>query len=263
MTETDPFGRSKDDDPLAEMGWSTSGIAKPHEGPADVFDPERPDRAAQRRARRAAEQATRPGIPGQQRRNRLGCAFAVAVVMFIAATAAVVGSLALDAGVVTDGEGVTPTVVEEPAAPDDGGRAPRGLEQASLLRRGNLVPALRRLRRITRSSRVNLIRIDAQSVIVTVPVDGERTRVARATWNGEGEVLSTSPGGGGGASFTWSRIDPSAPQRIVRAATRGREARAFDHLVLIDASGLRWSAFLKGGGTFSAVPDGSAVSRAG
>ena len=98
---------------------------------------------------------------------------------------------------------------------------------------------------------------------MTVPVGGDRSRVARATWNGGGEVLSTSPGGGGGTSFAWSRIDPSAPQRVVRAATRGRGARAIDYLVMTDASGLRWSAFLKGGGTFSAAPDGSAVSRVG
>lgn len=255
MAETDPFGRSRDDDPLAEMGWSTSGIAKPHEGPADVADPERADHAAQRHARRPPA--------GQRRRGAAGCAVAVVVVGLVFAVGILLAALGVESADVDEGGGVTSTVVEEPADPGEGERAPRGLEQASLLRRGNLAPALRRLRRMTKSARVTLIRIDAQSIYVTVPVGGERTRVARATWDGEGDVLSTSSAGSGGTGFAWSRIDPAAPQRIVRAATRGRTPRALDYLVLTSTAPLRWSAFLKGGGTFSAAPDGSAVSRIG
>jgi hypothetical protein len=148
--------------------------------------------------------------------------------------------------------------------PRKAARPPQGLQRASLLRRGNLAPALARLKRMTGSSRVQLVRLDAQRIIVTVALGGSRTRLAQATWDGQATVLSTSPSGATGRTFTWSQINASAPNRIVRAATRGRGAKAFDYVVLIDAAGLRWSAFLKNGrGTFQAQPDGSGVIKVG
>ena len=130
-----------------------------------------------------------------------------------------------------------------------------------MLRRGNLSPAIDRLRQLTKSSRVRLIRIDARNVIVQTALSGGRTRLAQANWKGEASVLSTSPGGGG-TSFSWSQINLSAPNRVVRAATRGRRPSTFDYIVLIDAAGLRWSAFLKNNrGTFQANLDGTGVRK--
>jgi hypothetical protein len=288
MADTDPFGRVKGEDPLKDMGWAAGETAAAHTVPTEVTSAEAPDAAVRRQAGELPSGAAPSGVPGRRRRSsNVGCAFSVVVLGFIVAVFAVVVPAAI--------EGIDSADVEETRPADEGGgaqgrdgsdgtggaeerdgsegdeerparpaRPPRGLERASLLRRGNLAPALRRLRRLTKSSRVDLIRIDAQSIVVTVPLSGGRTRLARATWDGEGEVVSTSPGGGGRGSYPWSAIDPSAPNRIVRAATRGRSSSSFDYLVLIDAAGLRWSAFLKrGGGTFSASPDGSAVSRIG
>jgi hypothetical protein len=272
MAEIDPFGRAADEDPIADMGWSTTGVTTMPQA-ADVAAPDRPDHAARRALRTGDHPAPTAGIPGdKRRRGNAGCAFAVVVLGFIVAVSAVVVPTALESvdevrdaiptvpAIPTPAEPSRPSDRERPAKPS---RPPRGLERASLLRRGNLVPALRRLRRATKASRVHLIRIDAETALVTVPVGRDRTRVAQATWDDEANVLSTSPGRGGGTSFTWSQIDASAPNRIVRAATRGRSSRSFDYLVLLDSSGLRWSAFLKGGGIYSAAPDGSAVTRVG
>ena len=111
---------------------------------------------------------------------------------------------------------------------------------------------------------VGTLRIDARSVQVTVLLSGNRMSVARATWDGEPEVITTAEAGGvAGIAFPWSDVDPSAPARIARAATRGRRAEAFDHAVLLEAAGLRWSAFLKDGTQLSALPDGREVTRVG
>ena len=199
----------------------------------------------------------------------IGCgAFVVIVLAVIGAIAAIVIPAVVD--VVDEVEDSIPTIPDNPREP--GGREPgdrkaerppNGLERTSLLRRGNLSPALKRLQRVTKSSQVRLLRVDAQRVVVQTAAPGGGTKLAQATWDGDVQLLSTSPGGGG-TTFPWSRVDPSAPNRIVRAATRGRRAASFDYAVLIDAAGLRWSAFLKGGrGTFQAEPDGRGVNKVG
>jgi hypothetical protein len=297
MDDTDPFGREKDDDPLAEMGWASGGTVKPPEGPADLGTPV-PDAApstpmtsgsplgtgipgqagptAPRQTDFRSQYRPAPsGVSGQRRRRRgprmagIGCgAFFVIALAVIGVIAAIVIPAVVD--VVDTVEDSIPTIPDTPR--DPGGRErgdtkdarpPSGLERTSLLRRGNLSPALQKLKRVTKSSRVRLLRVDAQRVVVQTAAANGGTKLAQATWDGNVQLLSTSPGGGG-TTFPWSRVDPSAPNRIVRATTRGRKASSFDYAVLIDAAGLRWSAFLKtGGGTFQAEPDGSGVHKIG
>ena len=292
MAETDPFGRDKSEDPLAEMGWATTDALPA--GEAEIAAPEPPDRAAGRQQRATAPAPSRRpapgrppqythtrgtmvpgGIPGPRRRSRLGCAFAFVVLLFIGSIGAAVVPAVIDAideveKTIDESSPEVPTPAERDDGPADRRerevkpkRPPSGLSGASMLRRGNLSPALGRLQRLTKTGRVRLIRIDARNVIVQV-ARGGGTVLAQATWDGKTSVLSRSPGGGGGTTFSWSQIDASAPNRVVRAVTRGRKTSSFDYLALIDAAGLRWSAFLKGGGgTFSAAPDGSGVSKVG
>ena len=283
MDESDPFGRDKDEDPLAEMGWSRASTpAAPETGAAEIAPPERADHAARRTA--APPSRHRPfdpkltssgGIPGQgTRASRTGCLFAIVVLAMIGGIGAAAVPAILDAidTVEEEIDKVTPTVPDVPDVGGGGGggggrereaRPPAGLEQRSMLRRGNLAPALRRLERITRSSRVRLVGIDAEKVIVQTAASGGRTRLAQATWQGEASVLSTSPGGNG-TTFSWSQVDASAPNLVARGATRGRRSSSFDYLVLIDAAGLRWSAFLKNGaGTYQAEPDGGGLRKIG
>jgi hypothetical protein len=72
-----------------------------------------------------------------------------------------------------------------------------------------------------------------------------------------GRVISRS-GTAPDRGFPWSRVDPSAPRRIVTAVSKrtGRRAASFDYVVLIDTVGLGWAAFFKGGKGFTATPDG-------
>lgn len=275
MAETDPFGRPKSEDPLAEMGWESTPSAS---ATPEVAPPEAPDRAAQgprvppppSRYRPTARGASSGGVPGRGIR-RMGCVFALVVLGIIGGISALVIPAIIGAvdEVEKSIDDATPSIPEDTPGErrregrERSAKPPNGLGAKSMLRRGNLAPAIRKLQRVTKSSRVRLIRIDARNVIVQAALPGGRTRLAQATWRGDASVLSTSTGGGG-TTFAWSQIDPSAPNRIARAATRGRSSSNFDYLVLIDAAGLRWSAFLKNGrGTFQAQPDGSNVSKVG
>jgi hypothetical protein len=275
MADTDPFGRDKDEDPLASMGWSTAGTVKPQSGPADIAPPVTPDVTAPR-----APDPTGHGPKwkrqwrfdrgaGAKRTPARGCATAIFVVLFLGIAASVVVPIAIEVGDSVDEiERIDPRAPDPPSTPGDRrdrdrergpSRAPRGLEAASMLRRGNLAPALRRLQRLTRSRQVTLVRIDAEDVIVKALSRDGRARFAQATWEGEASILSSSPRGGD-TYFPWSRVDPSAPNRLVRTATRGRSSRAIDYVVLIDPAGplgLQWTGFVKGGGDpVAAGPDG-------
>jgi hypothetical protein len=245
MAETDPFGRVRGEDPLAAMGWTGDATAEPDAGPAELAPPEGRPRRRARRGRRG-----------------VGCAFALLVLLFIASVATVVVVTAVDTADEVFDSRPAPAPARSPA-PDDEARAPRGLERRSLLRERNLVPALRRLRRLTRSEPLRLIRLDADSLLVQTDAGGGRTRLASASWKGDANVLSTTRGRGG-ATFPWSRVDPAAPERIVREAVVGTSAVEFDFLVLMTQRELGWSAFLRSGaGTFSASPDGRRVDRVG
>jgi hypothetical protein len=299
MPETDPFGRDKSEDPLAEMGWSggesspAPDITPTDTSASDVItsDPASPERpvppAPGARRPPAPPSRYRPmgptisgGIPGQRATRRLGCAFAVVVLGMIGA----IGAFAIPAIISAVDEvgdtidDATPTVpgVDEPTGGGgDGDRRERRerdrpsrpptspFSETSLLRRGNLAPALKRLQRITKSSRVRLIRIDAQSIVVQTALPDGRTRLARATWQGDASVLSTVSTGGGPKTFPWSRIDPSVPNRIARASLGGKRPSTFDYVVLVDIIGLKWRAFLKSGGQFQANLDGRGVTKVG
>ena len=109
--------------------------------------------------------------------------------------------------------------------------------------------------------RVEAARIDAQVVV------GGRLRSAQLRAGEAPSVFSAAAGAnvGGLPTFSWSQVDPSAPRRLVSATTRRarRPATAFDYAVLIDAAGLRWTAYLHGGTGFQSGPDGRDLVRLG
>ena len=281
MEERDPFGREKGDDPLEDMGWSASEAAPPDAGPADIAAPEQPDDAAKRQVthedlpgvpsdRISTPPPTGPApkrdhradyrpAPGQQRRVRgcaaAGCLLPIIVLVFVIAIGAVVIG-GLISSVDDELDDIVPTVPDGPS-----GEAPQGLEPKSMLLRGNLAPALRRIQREAGTNRLRFLRISADRVDAQAAIDDGRTRLLQATWDGKVRVIATTPGGGP-ANFTFSDVNASAPRRIVTAST-GKRPERFDYLVLIDATGLRWSAFLKNGTHFTASPDGRDVSRVG
>lgn len=144
---------------------------------------------------------------------------------------------------------------EQPATPVE---PPTGLQPGSLLRRANFIVALRRLRAEAKGRPRN-VRVEALRVDIQVVLQDGRLRSAQATWDGDVRVFSTTPTPIGGLEgFSWSQIDRSAPQRLVRSATgRARKpASAFNYAVMLDIGGPRWSAFLKTGEAFTANGSG-------
>lgn len=146
----------------------------------------------------------------------------------------------------------------EPATPAEPAAPPRGLQPGSLLRHVNFAVALPRLRAAAQGRPRNL-RVEAERIDVQVVLRDGRLRSAQARWDGEIRVISTTSAQIGALpSFSWSAINRGAPQRIVRSATgRARKpASVFNYAVLLDAAGLRWSAFLKTGEGFLATSSG-------
>jgi hypothetical protein len=275
MEERDPFGRDKDEDPLAEMGWSSGERTDPLAGPADIATPELPDEAVRAQAaepatappgaapprapapRRPVEPGAPQRLPTPARRRGLagfGCVFSLVVLTFIIGIGAIVVSAVIEA---VDDE--IDSVLPRPVPPE--GEAPQGLERGSLLRRRNLAPALDRLHSLAESAGVRFLRVAPDRIEIMVALNGGRSRLLQARWDGSARVISTSPGGGGDI-FRWPRINPSAPRRIVTATTGDRPQR-FDYAVLSTAGGLRWAAFLKDGTGFTATPDGRRVTPLG
>jgi hypothetical protein len=147
----------------------------------------------------------------------------------------------------------------EPAAPPAPPAPPAGLSRASLIRRENLSPALDRMRRggLGRlvSLRVAAERVDAQ----LVTRDG-RLRNIQITSAGELLKLSLSGRGFGFVqSMAFGDVDPSAPQRLVRAVAqrRGVSPRKVDYLVVSRfGTSITWNLFLRSGARFQGDASG-------
>jgi hypothetical protein len=276
MAEPDPFGRKQGEDPLAAMGWSDAPAAPAEAAPAAVTT----DAASTATAGDAfgvpeqIERARRTGAPAPRRPDRpsrfsIGwlpkLLFFGAVLVVIAAVAIPVVTAVDDAFDTVDD--ITPSRPErpagDPAAPrvvEDTG-PPRGLRPRSMLLRGNLSPAVGTLR-ARMGGRLHYVRIEAERVDLQVARGGKLTS-AQARWDGEPQVFPGVEANAAGSTFAWSQLDPSAPRRFVRAATRraGKPSGAFSYAVLMNAAGLRWQVFLRDGTHFVASPDGRRVEK--
>ncbi|MBJ7332257.1 MAG: hypothetical protein JHC95_20340, partial [Solirubrobacteraceae bacterium] len=148
-----------------------------------------------------------------------------------------------------------PTPAATPAAPP---KPPTGLQRGSLLRRANFIVALRQLRKKAGGKPRN-VRVEAARIDIQLILNDGRMRSAQASWDGEVRIFSTTATPIAGLKgYAWSRIDRSAPQRMVRSATgRARKpASAFNYAVLLDPDTIGWSAFLKTGQAFNADASG-------
>jgi hypothetical protein len=246
-----------------------SVLPPPAPAPSSPPPPPRGDPWAGSSARPWAESATQTPF----RRRRFG--FAPKLMVFLAvlgviAAAAIPLIKAID-DTIDDIPSFTVDVPDTPSSPGDspgggggGGEKaepPVGLSRQSMLLRGNLSPALRKLRG-EMGGKLMYMRIEAQRVDVQV-VRGSKLISAQAPWNGDPRIFPAVTAPSGGKTFAWSAIDPSAPRQFVTAVTRkaGRPSSQFNYAVLIDAIGLEWQVFLKDGTHYRASPDGRSVSR--
>jgi hypothetical protein len=257
--DSDAFGRDPEEDPLADMGWQTEKTSARTQPTETEETSTRPGPVGTERYEHRASSTDRRG-PGA------GCAVsgvvALVIAVFVLALVVlfVIGSIE---GIEESGRAPQPVPAADQAPSAD---PPRGLERGSLLLRGNLSPALRRLEQRT-GGRLRFVRVAADRVDVQAVMRDDRLRAAQATWDGETRVLTTvrAPGISAAPDFAWSRVDASAPRRLAAAVTRraGRAATSFDYAVLSSAGGLGWAAFLKGGSGFTARADGSGLTRIG
>jgi hypothetical protein len=260
MGERDAFGREKDEDSLANMGWKPSGARawepasvtpgdplaapapRPEPAPASaVFNAGEATAPFSRPKPRAAEPEPaqpprqRPPAPTFTRRPRRRGP-SVARLIFLVAFVGVlaigvskgvrVGSDAVD-GIRDKIQAIDPQpAAPSPAAPD------------SLLRAAPLKDALSKLP----PGKLVFVRIDAGSITAQVIRGGKRHTVRMATTGPNADV--TSPAGVDQPGF---KLNPAAPLRAARTAARraGLSVNELDYIVGTEQG---WTLFFKDGG---------------
>lgn len=298
--DLDPFGRKKDENPLASLGWhgdETASTVEPERAPEREPEPEpvasfgtagepsrfgppapppaEPDPDAARRRSAAGHDHARPTPARGKPVGRL-----VRAVIILGVIVAVFGSLI---GVVVD-EGVeradrfieefAPPDVQAPGVPgaqDDAGpseagrpeRVPRGLGAGSLLRPFAFRRAMSRLRAGGHGRLLNL-RVAPDRIDATTVTKGGRLRLLQIVPGGALNVLQTTNGFAGAQTMTLKGIDAGAPNRLTRAAAeRLRQPPSrVNYLVLSEFAGTRqWNVYFKGGQIFSADARGRITRR--
>ena len=239
MPEYDAFGREIDDDPLATLREATvDPVPVPVPAPAPVAEPE-----AETARVAAPEPAFEPPVPPppprfvrppRRRRGLAALLVAGAVVAAIAWGASVV--------VVKVEDGIDGVIGSIPDA-----AAPTGLQDTSLILRANFADALATLRK-SGLGRPFSLRLAPDRIDATLIGEGGRMHQVQVDAEGELRELGSSAGPAR-RTIAFSRIDPAAPERLVRggAERAGVRARRIDYLVLSAVQPQSWSAHFKGG----------------
>ena len=256
MSERDAFGRGRDDDTLAGMGWREPTFTATIEGATATPAPAPPTAELPFASRPTAAPGPAPPLsapaPARRGRRRRGHGPRVMTrVLFLGIVAAsVLFALRSGTGVVGDIEdtirgragGVTRTV------PVEGG---------SLLQARAFGAALKGLP----TGDVEMLRLAPGELDAQVIVQGRRHSVRVSA---SGRVLDVPTPGGSRVKPV--RVDARAPARFVRTAARraGRPRGTVSYLVLMRLGGRpQWQLFFKDGLHYSANAGGRNVRRVG
>lgn len=243
MAERDAFGREIGEDPLAGLGWSTSRQPDPPVAHTPVAEaPPQP------------QQFTPPPMSPTPRRRRRAGGF---VSLIFLASLAVVGAGAFftlnEAEDAIDGiKGAIREAVPTAVAPPQEGTA-----EGSLLRTRDLRAALAKLP----AGDVLLLRVAPERIDAQI-ADGNEMKIVQVRADG-GVTTVTAPVGSPGRPV---KVDPAAPARIVRTATRraNRDPSDVSYLVLTRfGPRAEWQLFFTDGLHFSASASGKKVRRVG
>jgi hypothetical protein len=254
MPERDAFGREIGGDPLADLGWSTSGTPAPPtpEAITPVAQPRPPVMATPPQQ----QQFHAPPQPRYQGRRRRGPGAFIFIVVLISVAVALAGGLfsfGQIAGDAVDGlEGAirdaVPTVTAAP---------PQGNEAGSLLRAKDLKAALAKLP----PGDIHMIRVAPERIDVQIS-DGGKMQLVQVRADG-GVTTVTTPAPSVGDPV---KVNSAAPARIVRTASRraGRDPADVSYLVLARfGTKSEWQLFFSDGLHFSASANGKKVRRVG
>ena len=257
MDDLDPFGRKKDENPLASLGWQGDETASPAAEPARDGEPEPEPVAMFGTAEPPTSDAARPppslaepdehpahrdsprghdhtrSAPRAQRRP---VARLVKAAIVLGALIAVLGGVI--GAVVDEGVERADRFVDELAPPDArvpsvpgrddaaGGateraqpqRPPRGLSTGSLLRPTAFGRAITRLR-TSGYGRLGNLRVAPERIDATLVTKGGRLRQVQIVPGGTVRVIGTTGAGFAGArTTTMHDIVASAPSRLTRSA---------------------------------------------
>jgi hypothetical protein len=269
MSERDAFGREKGEDSLAEMGWSWSTDAPATPTPTPTPAPATPEPAftaapappptnpPAMSAGAPAGPAWTPGPPAMvrlRRRRRMRGIMVPLLVIGVALVAVGGVTSVLQAG--SDAFDEIESAVRDATAdavPTAVAPAPTGVESGSLLRPAALKAALAKLP----SKQVQTLRVAPERIDAQVYVGGKMHVVRVRSDGGVSDVPTPLSGGG-----KRSRVDASAPNRIVRTAAKraGRSPSRVSYLVLL---GNEWQLFFDDGLHYSASANGRKVRRIG
>ena len=245
MGERDAFGREKEEDALAGLGWG-----------------EREPSTTQGGGQPPATQLTTAGAPPRRRRGSglgVGTLAVLLLVVAIGAAATVLTTGKTDdtkpapSAAVTPGKTKQQPANEQPATEAPPATPPKGVDHGSLVLRTNFGAAMRRLSTSGRgrlhSLRVAPDRIDVQLLTKT----GRLRMIQIRPGGGVRELNTTGTGFSHLQTIPFAAVNSAGPFRMVSAAAKrlGRNARSVDYLVLTDFAGRRiWSVFFKDGKHF-------------
>jgi hypothetical protein len=213
----DAFGREIGDDPLNALR------ATPQPEPRPAPEP-------------IAPAPPRPEFVRPRRRRSGGLARLIVVL----ATLAVAGIALVSVGTSVEGglDAITP--IDTRSDPP----APTGITGDSLIRRANFADAVVTLAG-SGLGRPLTMRVAPDRIDATLIAKDGRMHQVQITPGGELNELASSDGAPG-RTIPYKAIDPSAPERLVRAgATQTVPAGRIDYLVI--TAGPQWAAYYRGG----------------
>ncbi len=274
MADLDPFGRSKDEDPLAALGWAGEETAAGSEDP--------PPEPAPVDAR--APRTRPPAGPSVQRVRVVAIVGALIAVVAGVVLAAIGGSTVQVDRVVTFAppelpaiEPVQPGQPAQPAQPGQPaqrepaqqaaaqrGDAPLGLGRGSLLLPTAFGRAITRLRSDGYKGLMNL-RVAPERIDAALITRGGSLRQVQITPDGAMRTFGTgSRGFGGLPTLPLKDVDGHAPLRLTTSAA-GRLSvppSRVNYLVYSRFAGAaQWSVYFKDGQIFSADARGRVIRR--
>ena len=252
MSERDAFGRAREEDTLAGMGWREPTVHRHDRGSAARARTTLPPLVSCRRRRNCPppRPAPLPAPAGARAHRRARPALRPALmtrVLFLGIVAASV-LFALRSGA----EHGSATSRTRSAGVQDGVARTVPVEGGSLLQASAFAAALKGLP----AGDVEMLRLAPGALDAQVIVAGRR-RSVRVT--ARGRVLDVPTPGG--ARVEPVRVDARAPARIVRTVTQrtGRRPASVSYLVLMRGGGRpQWQLFFKDGLHFSASAGGAA-----
>ena len=301
MPKYDAFGREIGEDSLEGLGWTAGGTVPPAPQPVPRPEPVSPavsvppiaqpqPAATSTPQTQSAFDAPPPpppqsstvfGTPQFKRvRRRRGPAGIrimsrlITLVVFVAIAATVVPNITRDIKDATDIKidlGGDPTPIPFPGIGKDGkekqskpAKPPVGLGPRSMIRPAAFRRTMADLRR-RELGQVRSLRLAPERIDTQLLTSRGRLRSVQHTYAGDFQQFSLS--GGGLAhlgTVPFAKLDPAAPQRLVKAAAERihKSTSKINYLVASEFDGtVQWVAYFKGGQYFLADQRGEIVRR--